>query len=430
MPLYDVAGGGGVSELGKDEIYDFLSDDKDEKEVIDIDDKKDKSVKDDKKEPKEEKEEESDEDSDDEADKNEEEIDELTELEEDLEEPDEEKLELVTPVRRAEIIKKYPEIFKDFPYLEKAYYREQQFTEIYATIPEAREAREKAETLDNVERDLNDGNTELLLKSIHGNKKAFGKIVDNYLSVLSNVDKDAYLHVVGNTIKHTIAHMVSEARKTGNSDLQSAAHLLNQFTFGTSEWSPPEKMIRDSDNKEDPKAQELENRERTINRREFDRTNSEVSDRINNAIRSTIDQHIDPKKSMTDYVRKHAVSEAIDQTTKLIKTDKRFSQLVDKLWEKAIKSNYDKKDVDNIRSAFLSKAKTLLPTVIKQARNEALRGMGKRVSDDSSDKESKSDKSDKSSKNESRNESRSHSKSDKKSVPSGMSSLEYLMADD
>ena len=36
----------------------------------------------------------------------------------------------MTPVRRKEILAKYPKLFKDFPYLEKAYYREQQFTEV------------------------------------------------------------------------------------------------------------------------------------------------------------------------------------------------------------------------------------------------------------------------------------------------------------
>jgi hypothetical protein len=50
---------------------------------------------------------------------------ELKEIEEELEPPTEEQLELVTPVRRKEILTKYPNLFKDFPYLEKAYYREQ-----------------------------------------------------------------------------------------------------------------------------------------------------------------------------------------------------------------------------------------------------------------------------------------------------------------
>ena len=38
---------------------------------------------------------------------------------------------------------------------------------------------------------------------------------------------------------------------------------------------------------------------------------------------------------------------------------------------------FDKESTDRIKSAYLSKAKTLLPSVIKKARNDALRGLGR-----------------------------------------------------
>src|SRR4030095_17039531 len=74
--------------------------------------------------------------------------DELEELVEELAEPDESKLQLVTPVRRKEILKKYPNVFKDFPYLEAAYYRDRQFTEVFSDLDNAKEALGKAESFD------------------------------------------------------------------------------------------------------------------------------------------------------------------------------------------------------------------------------------------------------------------------------------------
>src|SRR6188508_1980225 len=100
----------------------------DEPEVIDIKGIKEKSLDDD----------------DESTPDDDEEDDELKEIEEELAGPKEEDLELTTPVRRKEILAKYPKLFKDFPYLEKAYYREQQFTEINPTIEDARVASEKA----------------------------------------------------------------------------------------------------------------------------------------------------------------------------------------------------------------------------------------------------------------------------------------------
>src|SRR5687767_11360934 len=95
-----------------------------------------------------------------------EEEDELKALEEELAEPTDEQLESMTPARRKDILKKYPTLFKDFPYLEKAYYREQQFTQVFPTIEEAKEASVKAGVLNNFENDLLKGNTVTILKGV------------------------------------------------------------------------------------------------------------------------------------------------------------------------------------------------------------------------------------------------------------------------
>src|SRR5262245_60605887 len=84
--------------------------------------------------------------------------DELKEIEEELKAPEDENLlEITTPVRRKEILAKYPKLFKDFPYLEKAYYREQQFTELLPTIADAKLAVEKAQILDRTEQQVMSG---------------------------------------------------------------------------------------------------------------------------------------------------------------------------------------------------------------------------------------------------------------------------------
>ena len=144
----DGPGGSGTTDLdskdlNKDSIYDALGDDND---IIDLDDKDEKKEKSSKADEKEDVKPEDEDDADKTKDKEDEEEDELADLEEELDGPDEEKLELTTPVRRKEILTKYPNLFKDFPYLEKAYYREQQFTEIYPTIDDARAASEKGQT--------------------------------------------------------------------------------------------------------------------------------------------------------------------------------------------------------------------------------------------------------------------------------------------
>lgn len=422
------------SPTGKEDVIEFLSaDDEENDDVIDLTDKgKGKGPKGKGEKTTEQELASSDEDTDtpDDEDGESDETDELKELEQELEGPTEEQLELVTPVRRKEILNKYPNLFKDFPYLEKAYYREQQFTELLPTIEDAKTAVAKAETLDKFESEIMGGTTENILKAVREeNPDGFYKIVDEYLPTLAKVDEKAYFHVLGNITKHTIAAMVMEARKSNNETLQSAAALLNQFVFGTTDFKPPTNLSKETP--ENKQAEEKVNqREQEFLRRQFETTHVDLNTKINNTLKNTIDAHIDPKSTMSDYVKRNAAKDALEQVNELMTKDVRFKGLVDKLWEAAFKDNFSKASTDRIRTAFLSKAKTLLPTVIKKARNEALRGTGHRVKADNDEQTTES----------TRNKGpvpagrpRSNTPSGKitkaSDIPKGMRSIDFLMQD-
>lgn len=423
-PVTEIPPVGG--NMDKDDVIKFLGDD-DVDGPIDLD-KDDSKAKPDSKDKDKAKEKDDDdlEKSDNEDD---EDIDELEEIEESLEEVDDEKLELVTPVSRRAILKKYPELFKDFPYLEKAYFREQQFTEIFAHPDDAREAQAKSETLDKFEQDLFEGNTETLLAAVKAETpKAFAKMVDNYLPTLAKVDKDAYHHVIGNTIKQTIIAMVQEGRKVNNEALGAAATILNQFVFGTSDFEAPKNLAVDTKPEVNKEEEAFRKERQDFIRQKFDETQTALNTRVNNSLKATIEANMDPRGSMTDYVKRNAVRDAMENIEQLIEKDSRFKTIVDKLWEKAYKENFSRNSVDMIRSAYLSKAKTLLDPVIKKSRNEALKGMGKRTADvDDKDKQ----QPEKGQRRKSDDEPPSRKSSGKsKDVPKGMSTLEFLMSED
>ena len=316
-------------------------------------------------------------------DEDEEETDELKELEEELKPPSEEDLlEIVSPARRKEILAKYPKLFKDFPYLEKAYYRDQQFTEILPTVQDAKVAVEKAQILDRTEREVMNGDiTNILHAAKSENQEAFNKIADNYLPALRAVDQQAYYHVLGNVIKDTIITMVREGRQLGEqgAPLEMAANVLNQFIFGSQKFIPPQPLARQVNPNEQAREQQFQQQERERFYQQFETVKDDLQVKADNVLKSTIDGHIDPNGSMSDYVKNHATKEAFENLETLISKDARFRSLLDKLWQKAFESNFDKDTTAKIKSAYLSKAKTLLPSVIKKARNDALKGRSARV---------------------------------------------------
>jgi len=432
---------GGTGDMSKQDMIDFLGSDDDKPEIIDLEEGKEKG-KDKDKEKGKEKEKEGDEipdEGDEEVEEEIEEADELAELEEELEPPSEEQLELVTPVRRKEILKEYPDLFKKFPYLEKAYYREQQFTELLPTIADAKAAVEKSEILDRFENDLMGGSTETVLKAVREtNPNGFYKIVDDYLPTLAKVDEKAYYHVIGNLTKHTIVSMVQEARRLGVGQgedgkpqpgvaLQNAALLLNQFVFGTTEFKPPSQLSNQDKPEDNTRERQLAEKEQNFIRTQFENTRNDLNTRVNNTLKNTIDAHIDPKKSMTDYVRKNAARDTMDNLERVINQDTRFKALLDKLWEKAFADGFTKESTDRIRSAYVSKAKTVLPALLKKARNEALRGTGHRVREDNDSDNKRGPVP----AGRPRSQERQSGKSGKetKEVPKGMTTLEFLNSD-
>lgn len=326
------------------------------------------------------KEEDTDEESETEGTGEEKELDELEEIEKELktsEETEEDINELVTPVRRKEILAKYPKLFKDFPYLEKAYYREQQFTETFPTIQDARMAAEKASILDKTEQEIMSGDISSVLRAAkQENQEVFNKIADNYLPTLRRVDQQAYYHVLGNVIKDTIITMVKESRALGEqgAPLQAAANILNQFVFGSQQFQSPQPLSRQVDPREQNREQQFREQEQQRVYTQFESVKNDLQTKADNVLKSTIDGHMDPNGAMTDYVKSHAINDAFDQLETLISKDTRFRSLLDKLWENSFNNGFDKASTDRIKSAYLSKAKTLLPSVIKGARNKALKG--------------------------------------------------------
>jgi hypothetical protein len=404
-----------AKELNSDSIYDLLKDDTDEA-PIELD-KKQVPIKEPVLEKGEEEEEE----------EEIKEIDELEELEKELEGPSEEQLELMTPVRRREILAAYPDLFKKFPYLEKAYYREQQFTEVFPTIDDARSAAEKAQTLDQYEQRILQGNIEDILQvTKSSDQNSFHRIVDNYMLALWNTDQPAYHHVIGNINKTLVASMVTEGRRQNNDQLLQAASIVQQYVFGNSEWSPPTRIARDT---QSPERDSINQEKQQYFQERFEGAREDLTTRINNSLVATIEQNIDTKGAMTSYVKKAACDDAMKTLQRLISQDTRFQGLKDRLWQKAAEEGFSKTSVDRIKSAIASKAKTLLPTVIKKARIEALKGLGKSVRDDTEDREDGSTRTQKTRNTTSSSSGGKTYAERAKAIPKGMSSLDYLMKD-
>jgi hypothetical protein len=124
---------------------------------------------------------------------------------------------------------------------------------------------------------------------------------------------------------------------------------------------------------------------------------------------------------MSSYVKRNAIRDAFEQLETTISKDASFKRTLDSMWRAAKEAKYSSSSLDKIRSAYLSKAKTLLPSVIRSARNEALKGIGKQ--------ETNPDKNRKGPLPANRTSSSSSNTGKAKEMPKGMSTRDFIMAD-
>ena len=295
---------------------------------------------------------------------------------------DEEEEQLLVPPRKKEIIKKYPNFFKDFPQVEAELFRGRQFTEIFPDIDTAKEASEKADTYDQVEEDLAKGDIRKIIAAVKDSgQEAINNLADDYLGYLQVVDKEAYIHVISGVIKQAVESMAKSGRDNEDEDLFNAAKQLHVFMFGKKEFEP-HKRLSESRNTE---SERLSEEKRNWNNQRFETSRKEALDKVRNRIQSVVDTNIDKKNSMTPYIKKNAVKDAMTILDTAMSQDRSFQRTVDSLLKDARKANLSAESMQKVVSAYLSKAKSLLPGVIQKAKNEALKGIpGKRAERDRS----------------------------------------------
>ncbi len=301
----------------------------------------------------------------------------------------EDKLELVenvededdfrpSPSKKA-ILAEFPELFKKFPQIERAIYRDKAYSELFPSIEEAKNVIERAETLSNTEAKIAKGEIGDILSSIKSeDNDSFLRIVDNFLPSIEKLDKGTYLTLLGNIGKGFIKTMFEESSRIGNDSeggktLAQTATVLHQFLFGNTKWediTPLAKPLTEAETKASNKEQELL-------KQRFNDVQSDLADRATNAVKSTINQYIDPKSSMSDYVKTKAVDECAEKLNTQINGDKSFIGKMDSLWKASFDANFSKASLEKIKNTYYAKAQVLLPEIIKDVRARALAGMGK-----------------------------------------------------
>lgn len=292
---------------------------------------------------------------------------------------EEENIELILTPKKQEILKAYPDLFKKFPGLERAFFKERQYAEVVPTIKDARTAVARSEQLGYFEQELSKGNIASILELVNKNDPdSFGRIIDEYIPALQRTNQGAYLHVAKSFAHTFIEGMIGEANAHPNEEtrntLKSAAQVLNQWVTGSSTYQKPGKFGKELPQQDQQVSDKLKQEREQFEHQKFTSVRDDLDRKVTNVLKNTISENIDRNGKMTAFTKDAAIEKCEALINQRMSNDPDFKRNMTRLWDNAVRHNYSQDSVNKVKAAFLSVARTHLPDAIKEIRNRVLKG--------------------------------------------------------
>lgn len=266
---------------------------------------------------------------------------------------------------------KYPKIFKEFPELREVLFREDAFTKEFGTVEEAQEASSKARSFNVIEASLLGGDPTPIIEQLGQNDpEALGKVVDNFLPTLLKQSESLYLRATVPIVEQFLWTLHEHGKKSGDVNLVRSAQHASNYIFGKPEV--PDPAARNRTAGPHPAEQKLEQERSAWAKERFYEASNEISTQIDGDLKGEVLKGLDPDKVLNEWQRGKLTDDILAEIDATLQGDQAFQRQMKALWQKAAASGYPRDQRASIKSAFLARAKALVPAVRSRLRAKAL----------------------------------------------------------
>jgi hypothetical protein len=307
---------------------------------------------------------------DDEEENDDEEKDDQDESDEDKDSSKEEDLTLAR-VDYGQIKEKYPTFFKDFPELKHAFFREQQFTEIFPTIEDAKRAAERELAYEEISSAVIEGDAGKFISELGSeNKESLVQFAKNFIPALQKQDKDIFYEAIGPTLQGFVKNVYHHGVKEGDDNIKNAAKIVHKMLFGGG-YDDVEKSgdfeIR-SDRREDKVSKEKE----SFMAEKYNRLYGEVTNSCYSSLESEIVKGLDDLKKTQPGLYKIITKDIKERVLSDMDKDQAYLGRMASLWKREQRAGFNGSLKNSLQTAFIAKAKTLVPKYRSEVRREVL----------------------------------------------------------
>jgi len=300
------------------------------------------------------------------------------EEEKDEEEEEEKKLAAKPPYDRPtmqELREAFPDLFKKFPSMRDVFYREQEFTQIFPTIEDAKEASVNAQAYNNLSDKVLSGDSEDLLNAVKNtDEAAFKKLATSILPTIYKLSPDLHWQATVPLLQNLVRGFYVEGKRKGNDNIANAAEYLSDFIFNDISIARGEKSLIPERKEESEEAKKLAKDRSDFETQRYNTFFGDVRVGIDRDVKNMINERgkVDPDKVFSEFIRDTIINKVQAEVDKQLAADKAHMKYMSSLWEKAKREGYSEEWKSRISSAYLARAKSLIPSIRAKLISEAM----------------------------------------------------------
>lgn len=313
------------------------------------------------------------------------------ELEEESETKAPDDLSLLQPFDRPsfkQITEVFPDFFKKFPAMRDVYFRESEYSKIFPTIGDAQEADENNQAFTALRDNIFEGDGDQLFAAIREtNEKQLERLSGSLLTTLYKVHPNAFWRAANPLVEDICRNMFLKGEKDSNANLQNAARYLSDFFFGKTSIAEG----KESTTVKDDETNEVKQEREAFKNEKMSGFRQGVSDDIRVQLIKVIigkdsksgKSRIDPDDALSSFIKTTIIQRISDDIGSQLQADQNHLRGMDSLWTRAIKNGFTEEDKARLITAYLARAKSMVPSLRSKYVSEAL---GRRSSAVSRDK--------------------------------------------
>lgn len=270
-------------------------------------------------------------------------------------------------------------IFQEFPGLRDALKAGLDYSKVYPTVEDAKEAAVKSQVFDQMDRTLMEGKAEPLLTAVLGaNKGAAAKLARDFIPTLFKLDKGLFEEATQPIVKALLRHSITEGTRLGNENLVKSARNLTYFLFNSQEV--PEDAPVDRTSEISGKEKELVERERQFAQRQYQTFESNISSNAKSRVLAKIETELDPNKALPAYMKQNVIANIMYDLSKELESDQNHMQAMANLWQRAGQKGFNGADAQVILNTYLNRVNKSLPAIRQRHLTQAMKDLGKPIS--------------------------------------------------